>query len=288
MPKIAKFIASNAPGEKLKKKLWIDIFSCDSQSEFQEALKIMKESKILKIEDVLPHITDTIKIEEFKKQISNCINDYEGTIKKLKEDITEYNQTAENIKNDIIKVKKKSMEINYSSCKCDICQGYIKDKNIFLFPCGHMFDMNCIKDSLLNYEATGLDYVHKRNVEIDDLFFKLGFSKERSFTSGKIIKKAEPEVVETKKSEDLFERGKGFLNKIGNLDFLKKKEVQEEKDPKETKMLKDRLYELLSEQCVLCGDYMVDSIQCSLSQIKLEKGTDGLKLNMPREPDFSF
>ena len=286
--KIAKFIASNAPGEKLRKKLWIDIFSCNNQGDFKQALEIMRESKILKIEDVLPHITDTIKIEEFKKQISKCINDYEANIKKLKEDINDYNKTAENIKGDIYRVKKKSIEITYSHCKCEICQGYIKDKNIFLFPCGHMFDMNCIKDSLLNYEATGLDYVHKRNVEIDDLFFKLGFSKERSFTSGKNIKKAEPEVVETKKSEDLFERGKGFLNKIGNLDFLKKKEVQEEKDPKETKMLKDRLYELLSEQCVLCGDYMVDSIQCSLSQIKLEKGTDGLKLNMPREPDFSF
>ena len=148
--------------------------------------------------------------------------------------------------------------------------------------------MNCIKESLLNYEATGLDYVHDRNVEIDDLFFKLGFSKEKSFTSGKIIKKAEPEEIETKKTEDLFEKGKGLLNKIGNFDLFKKKEVQEEKDPKETKMLKDRLYELLSEQCVLCGDYMVDSIQCSLSQIKLEKDKDGLKLNMPREPDFSF
>ena len=286
--KIAKFIASNAPGEKLRKKLWIDIFSCNNQGDFKQALEIMRESKILKIEDVLPHITDTIKIEEFKKQISKCINDYEANIKKLKEDINDYNKTAENIKGDIYRVKKKSIEITYSHCKCEICQGYIKDKNIFLFPCGHMFDMNCIKESLLNYEATGLDYVHDRNVEIDDLFFKLGFSKEKSFTSGKIIKKAEPEEIETKKTEDIFEKGKGLLNKIGNFDIFKKKEPQEEKDPKETKILKDRLYELLSEQCVLCGDYMVDSIQCSLSQIKLEKDKDGLKLNMPREPDFSF
>ena len=65
--KIAEFIASNAPGDSLKKQLWIEIFSCDNnQNEFQEALKIMKDSKILKIEDVLPHITDTIKIEDFK------------------------------------------------------------------------------------------------------------------------------------------------------------------------------------------------------------------------------
>ena len=272
--------------KNLKKKLWIDIFSCNNQNEFKQALDIMRESKILKIEDVLPHITDTIKIEEFKKQISKCINDYEANIKKLKEDINDYNKTAENIKGDIYRVKKKSIEITYSHCKCEICQGYIKDKNIFLFPCGHMFDMNCIKESLLNYEATGLDYIHDKNVEIDDLFFQLGLSKERSFTSGKVLKTGE--TPEPKKAEDFIEKGTGFLNKIKNLEFLKGKEVQEEKDPKLVKMQRDKLYELLSEQCVLCGDFMVDSIQCSLSQVKLEKDKNGLKLNLPREPDFTF
>ena len=105
--KIAEFIASNAPGDNLRKQLWIEIFSCDnSQNEFKEALKIMKDSHILKIEDVLPHITDTIKIEDFKKQISECISEYEENINNLKNDIISYNKTAENIKNDMINLKK--------------------------------------------------------------------------------------------------------------------------------------------------------------------------------------
>ena len=287
--KIAKFIASNAPGEKLKKKLWIDIFSCDSQSEFQEALKIMKESKILKIEDVLPHITDTIKIEEFKKQISNCINDYEGTIKKLKEDITEYNQTAENIKNDIIKVKKKSMEINYSSCKCDICQGYIKDKNIFLFPCGHMFDANCIKQCLLDYEATGLEYIHDKNVEIDNLFYELGMSKEKSFIQydqNQVINK-EPE--EKKQQE---EQGMSFVfNRFKiNIDLpvFKRQEVVEGKSNVVSKTSLVRLNEILSEQCVLCGDYMVDSIQYSICRPERMEVIKGSKMKTQKQSNWEF
>ena len=286
--KIAKFIASNAPGEKLRKQLWIDIFSCDNQNEFKQALNIMKESKILKIEDVLPHITDKIKIEEFKKQISNCINEYEENIKKLKEDINVYNKTAENIKGDIYRVKKKSMEISYSDCKCEICQGYIKDKNIFLFPCGHKFDMNCIKDCLLNYEATGLDYIHEKNVKIDDLFFQLGYSKAKSFSSSGGFKGGEEEI-EMKKQEDTTERGaSGIFSRIKDITGFKKQEIQEKKDSKLTKVLKDELYDILSEQCVLCGDFMVDSIQCSLSQREFEPDKNGLKLKMPREPDFSF
>ena len=76
---IAKFVASNAQGEKLKKKLWIDIF-CDNKQNEKDPIKIMKESKILKIEDVLPYISDEIKIEDFKSQISKCINEYEDNI----------------------------------------------------------------------------------------------------------------------------------------------------------------------------------------------------------------
>ena len=286
--KIAKFIASNAPGEKLRKKLWIEIFSCDNQNEFKQALDIMDESKILKIEDVLPHITDTIKIEEFKKQISNCINKYEENIKKLKDDINVYNKTAENIKGDIYRVKKKSMEISYSDCKCEICQGYIKDKNIFLFPCGHKFDMNCIRDSLLNYEATGLDYIHAKNVKIDELFFQLGYSKSKYFVPSKIVKEGEDEN-EMKKQEDNTDRGgaAGLFNRIKDMAF-KRQEVQDKKDSNKL-ALKDELYDILSEQCVLCGDFMVDSIQCSLSQRdERELNKNGLKLKMPKEPDFSF
>ena len=123
---IAKFIASNAPGEKLQKKLWIDIF-CDNKQNEKEPNKIMKESKILKIEDVLPYISDEIKIEDFKTQISKCINEYEENINHLIEDISNYNKANETIINDIYKINKKSTEIKYGECKCDICQKIIKN-----------------------------------------------------------------------------------------------------------------------------------------------------------------
>ena len=118
----AKFIATNVNEIKDKKALWLDIFKNNKNNNFKTAIEIMDESNILKIEDVLPHIMDNIKIDEFKNQISSCINVYEKNIQELKEDITDYNKTAENIKNDIYKVKKRSMEVQYRHCKCEICQ----------------------------------------------------------------------------------------------------------------------------------------------------------------------
>jgi len=292
---IAKFIASNAPGEKLRKKLWTDIFSSDDQNEFQQSLNIIKESKILKIEDVLPHLADSINMEEFKGQIAKCINEYESNIKKLKQDINDYNRTAENIRNDIYRVKKKSLEIEYAECKCDICQGYFKDKNVFLFPCGHMFDMDCIRNCLLDLEATGLDEVHKINVKIDDLFFKLGYTNKKIFRN-KNDKKEEPEKeteTETETDSNLMEgierTATGFISKLNDLISFKKPEIQKEKTPSKFKELEDELNDILSSQCVLCGDLMVDSIQCSLYlKDYIEPDKDGLSMRIDKEPEFNF
>ena len=148
--------------------------------------------------------------------------------------------------------------------------------------------MNCIKDSLLNYEATGLDYIHEKNVKIDDLFYQLGFSKTKSFTGNKKIKREEDEI-ETKKQEDTIERSgtTGLFNRIIDMTGFKRQEVQEKKDSKQLKALKDELYDILSEQCVLCGDFMVDSIQCSLS-LRDEEELKKSGLNISKEPEFSF
>ena len=91
------------------------------------------------------------------------------------------------------------MEIPYSNYKCVICQNYIKNKNIYLFPCGHMFDANCIRECLLNYEATGLEYVHEKNMKIDKLFLELGYIKKSSYEDTK-IKKIHSSIPEQEKT----------------------------------------------------------------------------------------
>ena len=250
---IAKFIASNVSDEKIKKSLWLDIFSANKKNNFKDALEIMKTSQILKIEDVLPRIMDNIKIEEFKSQISECIDVYEKNIKELRDDIKEYNKTAENIKNDINKVKKKSLEIQYRQCKCEICQCNIKDNNIYLFPCGHMFDSKCIIDSLINYQKNMPNDENLKD-KVDKI---LDLQKNINENEKKFFKKQT--VDESKKTTGVF----GFFNfqtKTGK-DNSELNEVDKKKlnDDKET------LSELLSEECVLCGDYMVESTQCNFT-----------------------
>jgi hypothetical protein len=282
--KIAKFIASNAP-EKLRKKLWIDIFSYNSQNQFQEAVKLIEESKILQIEDVLPYITDTIKIEEFKTQISECINNFENDIQNLKKDINEYNVTAENIKNDINVIKNKSMEIQFSNCRCDICQEFIKeDKDIYIFPCGHMFDPQCIREYLLDFEYSGIESAHENNVKIDKIFNTLKYSKKSYFIYPK-------ENEEQKKQQEptgvsIFDKFK--LNQFAG---IKKEEPVQDNYPIKKENIQEKeeeLYSILSKQCVLCGDLMAESIQYSLIKPDRIKVSDSNKIipKIPSNWDF--
>ena len=62
-----------------------------------------------------------------------------------------------------------------------------------------MFDANCIRECLLNYEATGLEYVHEKNMKIDKLFLELGYIKKSSYEDTK-IKKNKSSILEIEKT----------------------------------------------------------------------------------------
>ena len=250
-PDIAMFIAQNVDDDKIKKNLWLDIFSSNKKDDFKNALDIMEKSQVLKIEDVLPRIMDNIKIEEFKEQISNCIDLYEKNIKNLRDDITQYNKTAEDIKTDIYKVKKKSLEIQYRQCKCDICQCNIKDNNIYLFPCGHMFDAKCIISSIYNYK--------KNIIDKNEISNRVSQIEQYNRIIGEFEEKKKNISSENKSKSGIFG---AFINVIGSTKNKNETSESNKLDEEKIAETKKKLSDVLSEECVLCGDYMVDSTQC--------------------------
>jgi len=292
---MAEFIAKNCPDKKLQKNLWIQIFinqrekedisanNINSEEKISKVLEIMEKSKVLKIDDVLPYITDSIKIEEFKSHLSECISQYEIKINKLKEDINDYNNNVEHIIYDINKINKSSIEIKYTEIKCEICGMPVTNKRIFLFPCGHIFDMNCIRQRLLFYENTGLDYLHEDNLIIDELFYKVGlipkpYFKENELKSSTIMlnSKSKMKFEKTEKKEDTKKKKAGLFSKISK-DFNfkgKKDKISNEIDLRNNEL--KSLYDLLNKQCVLCGNFLIDGVQCSLK----EKGA--------QEPNFDL
>lgn len=73
---------------------------------------------MVKIEDLLPHFNQNIKIENFKDEICQSLNNYSQEIGRLKSLMDSYSANAEQLKNELRMVKNRCIEID-SSQKCD-------------------------------------------------------------------------------------------------------------------------------------------------------------------------
>ena len=146
-----------------KRQLWYEIFASKmieeskriSETGLNQSKSILKESKVLRVEDILPGLKDEVKIAVFKDEIFDCLNSYEDEIEKLKYEIGDHNETTKNVKGDISQVKKKFFELRSQVCFCEVCNNAIREDSIYIFACGHMFDEDCIINLIRDYCVLG-------------------------------------------------------------------------------------------------------------------------------------
>lgn len=173
---MAKQYANKPDDKKLKKKLWMKIakylFNYQGKKtkmlqasllgdaaergrpekyKITEALDILKESK-LKIDDLLPLFPPDEKVQDMKDHLSACLNEYQHSIKSLKEDLEAHSLQAELLRKQQRQQKHKHITINPSQM-CDICFKPIFDKEFYVFPCTHAFHRMCIQSKLVNYST---------------------------------------------------------------------------------------------------------------------------------------
>lgn len=83
---VAKIYAEKPENEDLKKKLWLQIavHLFNKGTDIEQVIKLTKETNLIKIEDLLPYFNENIKIEHFKEEICNSLNEYNSQIESLK------------------------------------------------------------------------------------------------------------------------------------------------------------------------------------------------------------
>jgi len=92
----AKRNANKPSDEELRKKLWLLIarHTIHERDDIKEAIGILKECDLLKIEDILPFFPDFVKIDDFKSEICQSLEDYNGKIERLKAEMKEFTQVS--------------------------------------------------------------------------------------------------------------------------------------------------------------------------------------------------
>lgn len=75
---LAKSYANMPEDDEVKKKLWLEIAInlLKQGRNVNEVINLTKESKVVKIEDLLPHFNEKIKIEDFKDEICESLKGY--------------------------------------------------------------------------------------------------------------------------------------------------------------------------------------------------------------------
>ena len=249
-------LPKNIPDYKLRKKIWLKIFESKREDgNFSEAKKIIADSEgIIKIEDILPLMGDNVKINEFKDDLKECIKKYEENVHILNKEIKEFNESNDSINKDINLCEKNAIKMNYTKLRCYRCCKNISGPKFFLFPCKHIFDVECLIETYLEFDKNKLgDNKFKNKVKvITQLQKKIKNLKEKK------QKSLEGELKSKEENE-------GTLSKLKNIKIFLMKELNKIIFSKEEEsMLRDTekiLYDYLDEECLLCGKEMINSTQ---------------------------
>ena len=226
------YLTKNILDEKFRKKIWLKIFVYEKEKHNLTKAKeiIEKSDNIIKIEDVIPLMSDNEKLNDLKEELAKCIQNSDESIIKLNNEIREFNEANNSINKDIDFSEKKAVKKKFTDLRCSKCNKNIntgKNSKFYLFPCQHIFDLQCLVDIYMEFATYKL--------KDEEFKKKIGVIKDMS----KKIKQ-----IEDRKNLALI--GKGQFDK--EEEFL-------------LNVSKNQLFDYLNEECLLCGQDMIDSTQ---------------------------
>ena len=153
---LAKEHAKSAKTEE-QKKLWLKIAKKVIEQvtheyrdgDIKEAIKILQDSNdLLKIEDILQLFPDFTTIDDFKTEICEALESYNGKIDELKEEMTDYVESAKDIRRDIKSLKARRVSVTNKD-KCQLCGFVATGTNFYAFPDQRVYHCECLVEWVL-------------------------------------------------------------------------------------------------------------------------------------------
>ena len=132
--------------EERSKKIWLKIGKhvIEKYNDIKSAMRIIGESQILKVEDLMPYFPETILIDSFKEEIEDQTGTYDENIQKHKSEMEMVEKNTNILRTDLKKMG--SFPLVYDSPhKCFSCRLFINpSKPYYYFFCGHLVHQNCL------------------------------------------------------------------------------------------------------------------------------------------------
>jgi len=159
---LAKTNADRPKEAEVRKRLWLVIakHTIESQSDTQQAMHILKECPLLKIEDILPFFRDFVTIDDFKTKIVESLEEYDAKIDKLKAQMDEHTQSAKGIHKEIEQLQERKFTVP-SSEVCALSGRPILSGPFYVFPSNYAY----LADELTGHVLPHLEAKKQARVE---------------------------------------------------------------------------------------------------------------------------
>lgn len=221
--------------EELSRKLWLQIAIYHIKiGNVRDALNVMNESKLIKMEDLLPYFDEQDSISNFKEDICKALAGYKNKIDELNDELKESKKSSEQVKNELKSVKERYIEIEGTQA-CEVCNKPVMKKSFYVYPCSHAYHRDCLVDMMMPI-LRAKDYIkanrinnilediaekegrpnnkkNKRNEEskenLKDLYVKLDdlLAPQCYYCSPQFIQTIKDELIENKDEEELWSIG---------------------------------------------------------------------------------
>jgi hypothetical protein len=115
----------------------------DPDFDCHSAIKLLEQTELLKIEDILPFFPDFTVINAFKDEICDALEDYSSQIETLRGEMDDATSSAKKIQADIENLQARFITIDANE-RCSRCQGLLTMRHFYVFPCQHAFHADCM------------------------------------------------------------------------------------------------------------------------------------------------
>lgn len=216
--------------DQLKKRLWLRIAKhvVTGEGNIKQAMSLLKECTVLKIEDILPFFPEFTLIDNFKDEICESLEEYNLEIEQLHDAMEMSTRSADEIRSDIQKLNQNYGFVEGQQ-KCQVCEGVALTREFYLFPCQHCFHADCLTNQMMEEH---FDDVHR-----------LRFSNL---------------VSQIRQTEDSSQRGRAPTVKSSSSSSAAV--TLEESQRIKAAKLKAQLDEMIAPECPLCGAVNIKQI----------------------------
>ncbi|CAI2729457.1 unnamed protein product [Schistosoma spindalis] len=143
----SEFLNSN-----VRRQLWIQLAQhiISTDGSMQEAINLLRDCPLLKLEDILPYFHQFVTIDQFKDVICSSLDSYNERIDNVKNEIQSTMKTIDELRTQSNNLRYR-YEIIEDDSRCTHCNHLLTLRTFYVFPCGHHFHISCLTELVKPY-----------------------------------------------------------------------------------------------------------------------------------------